>query len=300
MKIKQHGYLFLIFALILCAKLFSQSEKNISFGPKLGLSLTQVSKNDIDGRLYKPIINIGGVFNYHLNNYFSLGTELYFSQHVKNYQFTVKESFIKKLSSSLGIFGGSGTEITDLLSGLGGVLNDTIYSRTRGSLKISTLEIPLMANLHIKNLRLSAGAYAALKIKAVAKEEYKDDVPFLDVTKPIIDSLLKAGGGFVGIPGLNLFDLLISPVVPNYKAPKTEINDNVSGINTFAFGFVGDISYLFDKKITLNARINIPFSKYKPHPNAIAVRNTLYTVSIGYLFGKGYEAKSTKALYDTN
>ncbi len=154
-----------------------------------------------------------------------------------------------------------------------------------------------MLNFHLSNFKFSAGAYGSIKLAATSKEVYHDYVPFLDTFKPTLDSLLSSALGGTFFSGLNLFDLFITPLVPNYNKDNTHINDTPKGIPTFYTGLIGDVSYTFSNNVNLGLRINYPLSTFQPHPNYHYVRNTQFTASLSYnILFKPTRGKKSKAM----
>lgn len=269
-----------------------------SFGPRIGVGITQLYNDDFYGRGWKPVLNAGGVFNYHFNEYFSAGTEIYFTHYAKNYNFTTTSNFFPKMMNNLYAFGIDSFIVDVLLSGINLLsVNDTIYKHTKGTFKMTALEMPLTGSFSFKNFKLTAGAYASLQLSTTTAEEYRESVPFLDLFGPVLDTAINAALGGTGMPGLSLSSFIIDPAVPYYKKPGTSSTGSVTDLAQVTFGYIGDLSYTFSNNVNLGVRINYPWMTYKPNVNVTYVRNTQYAVSVTYLFrikksSKGQKAKS--------
>lgn len=251
---------------------FSQ---DIMVGPKAGLNIIPLEKTELSGNSFALGFHAGGVFEYRFNNWFSLSTDILYSAKRKTYEKLATESLYKKVEGMLSMFMDSSSNMIDsVIGGFSGYVNDTVYSRTKGFVKMGFAEIPVLAKFRYKSFSFSAGPYVALLFSNSATEELTQEIPLLKTIEPVLDT----------VPFL---PQLIKGMFPGYSEPDVTEIASSDEIKVIDFGFVADITYQTSDNITFSIRYTRGIPNYRsPELRKNDCLSTI-NISIGYLFSLG-------------
>lgn len=262
--------LFLSIVLFFAGNLFSQE---IWFGPKTGLNIIPIEKTELRGNSFAPGFHIGGTLEYRFNNWFSLSADLLYTTKKKIYESTGKESFFNKISGFMSFLPDSagGFSIDSLIGTAVEYMNDTVYSRTSGFVKLGYIELPLMAKFRYKGFSFSTGPYVAILLSNKATEELTQDIPLLKTFGPVLDT----------VPFL---PQLVKGIFPAYYKPEITKDIVSNEIKMFDFGFVTDISYQAGSNIIFSLRYTRGFPNYRSPEYRKKDYLSTINISIGYFF----------------
>lgn len=272
---------FTVILLFVSSTIFSQQ---FSFGPKLGGNLMPIKNNKIDGTTYSLGLNAGAFGDVKFNQWFSLRTQVYYTQKKKSYEFSEKKNVIPMLNS--GLLGGMIN--LDSLGSFTKLINDTAYSTTRGFVSLSYIEIPLLATFSYKSFDIAIGPFVSFLTGARSREETLQEVPLLDIALPALDTL----GSYAP-----LAKSMIVSMFPGYKTPTyTESSENTL-FRKVDYGIMADITYHLPKNFYLELSYNRGLTNYRLK----AIKNNDYNqtimLSLGYRIGKVFKSQP-KAIYD--
>ncbi|MBK7130876.1 MAG: outer membrane beta-barrel protein [Crocinitomicaceae bacterium] len=155
-------------SLISCAQFYT--------GPELGFNAIMLYEDGL-GKHYQPGWFTGGMAEYKFNDYFSLRSGIYFSQH-KQYNST-------KDTSQFEVFGFDPEDL-----GLSGV-DFSVYANTRTTISQFGIEVPVLASFNYYGVSIFAGPYFHFMTHAWTKEIKDTHIPFLQTFN--IDSLDPTG-----------------------------------------------------------------------------------------------------------
>jgi len=273
---------FFLLLLILSGNFISAQNK-ISFGPRIGTNIIPFTNEDPYGRTNKTSFNGGGVFRYHVNKFFSIRTELYYTGKKKQYEF-------QETSRLLNTLGGFTSELidTNIVGDVFAFINDTVYSSYKGTSTAHFIELPLMASFHFKNLEIGLGATFSYLVGAKTTEELKQESALLDLVYPFFDSIQFLGPFIKGI---------VNNTYPGYEKPSVyQLSDN-SFLNKFDVGMIADVSYHTSERLYFNFRYTRSFTNYRVTPLKDKDFYSAFTFGIGYSFGLS-PSSGLKGIYD--
>lgn len=263
------------------AVLFSQ---NFSAGVKAGVNLIPLEKTDLKGNLLAPGINAGGVFEWKVNDWFSLGTEVSFTTRKKTYETNSSSSFIQKLTSSFfyGMLPEDTRNLIDSLIGLNTYINDKVYNKTNGAVNLGYIEIPLVARFNYKNLSVATGPYISFLVSSRVKEELNQRIPLME-TATFLDS----------IP---IFTTFVKGLFPGYSTPYTSDIKTNKNLVTIDYGFIADISYRLNENFNIGVRYARGLTNYRSPIMYEKDYLSTFSLSLSYMFNFQPKAKSKSML----
>lgn len=270
MKLFKHFSLCI--ALLSSGLLFSQE---VWVGPKAGLNIMPIEYSRLTGNKFSLGFHVGGTVEYRFNKWFSVAADLLYTTKNKAYEKKENESAIKKVSGLLSIFGqsaASGGQIDSLMQTVSRYANDTVYSTTKGFVKLGYIEIPVMAKFRYKEFSFAAGPYVALLFSNKASEELRQDIPLLTALKPTLDTISP------------LITQVISGLFPAYDAPKITNEIQSNDVKMFDYGFVADITYQSSSNVTFSLRYTQGLTNYRSPEIRKNDYHSIINISIGYLF----------------
>lgn len=262
--------LLFIIVLLFSGVLFSQE---IRLGPKAGLNFNKVEKTELKGNLYAQGFQSGGTFEYWFNSRFSLSADLLYTSKMKGYEINETSSLSKSISPILFFLPDTvfGFSPQSLIGSASQYVNDTVYSKTRGTVKLGYIEFPVMAKFHCKGFIFSAGPYLAKLVSNKATEELTRDVPLYNALEPSADS----------VPFL---PQLLDYIFPGIEKPKITEDINSSDVKMYDFGFITDLTYKTSGNLTFGIRYTQGLSGYRsPELKKNDYLSTI-SFSLGYLF----------------
>ncbi len=263
----------------------------LSAGPRIGMNIVPQEKDLITGSSSAIRTNAGGFIEIPIGQRFGISTGLNYSGKKKTYSYSSSESLLGSLLGGLNI-GGLNNLIDDtLLNQVRGFINDTVYSYTRGAVKLNYIEIPIMFQYHLKQFSFGAGGYVAYLISARSKEELRQESALLDIAYPLIDSIPVLGPVLKG---------LINSKYPGYLEPKVSESSDKTKYRSFDSGMMLEVSYHGVNNIDFNVRYTQGFMKY----SATALKKNDYNrtimISLAYNFNlRGSKDAKSKYHIDT-
>ncbi|MCC6693538.1 MAG: outer membrane beta-barrel protein [Chitinophagaceae bacterium] len=275
-----------IFLLALVLLGLTLNAQNFNFGPKLGANVIYLQDNQFKSKDYGFRANFGANAEYSFNDYFSISADVLFSQKRKLYESYENVSLIKSLSNSFFVFGINDSS----LLGITQFLNDTVYSTTKGSVKLNYIEIPLVAKINYKGISLGFGPYFSYLNKAQSTEVLTQESPLLDIAFNALDSI-----PFIG----PFIKTTISSQFPGYEKPVVTESTNKSKYRTLDIGFVVDANYKFNSNVYFGMRYTRGLTDYRSTQSGSKQVNSVWMFNVGYSFGKKLSSKA-KGIYDLN
>lgn len=237
--------LYLLMLLLGSLQVLAQSEQQLSKwsvgGSVYGNLLPE--KDNLEQLFFKPGVSAGINAGYKFNEHFTLKTGLMFAQKGKMYH---KEDTLSLLKSFNGLIG---TIVdTGIVNSVAGYINDKVYSHYEGYNRLGYIEIPLLAEFSGSHFKFAAGPYIGLLVNAHTKESLKQDIPALDLIKPVIDSL-----GFAAA----LVQGMVQSAFPGYNQPYITETSETADFVQLKYGYMIQLSY----KIYPNTFLELRFSQ---------------------------------------
>jgi len=248
------------------------AQENISYGPRVGLSIMPVSKSETTGRNFQLGANGGGFFNYNVNKWFSLRTELNYSLRKAFDESNDTASLLEAFGPLLGF--------DSLPFPLPDGVNLNVYSQTQSASTMHYVEIPVMGVLNLQNVKISAGPYVGVLVGAKTKTELRQDIPVLS----LID--LNTLGDLLGEQG-QFLPFLVNQAFPGYQSPETDEIKGTGSFNKLDVGIVSDITYQLENNLSFGVRYQHGFLDYRDVTTGDKKLNNSLQFHIGYRFGKG-------------
>lgn len=245
------------------------AQSKITYGPRLGLTILPVEKNEDLGSNFKLGVNGGLFFNYQFSRIFSVRPEL-------NYQ--LKKQFQTSFDT------------TDILNDLGGLIgidpdaiglpagiNLNAFSTTKNLQRLHYIEVPVLVTAHLSNVKISAGPYFGVLFAANTKSVLTQDIPVLSLVD--LEDLLGSQGNLVGF--------FLNTLFPGYNEPSVDNTKGTSAFNTLDIGAVVDVTYQLDNNLNFGFRYQQGFIDYRKTTINDKVFNSSIQFLLGYRFGKG-------------
>lgn len=257
--------LFPIIVLLFPGFLFSQK---IWFGPKTGLNIIPVENTELKGNAYSLGFQAGAAFEYQFNGWFSFSTNPLYSAQRKEYEINETSSFFESISALTSFL--PDTLITSYIESASQYVNDTVYSKTKGFLKLGYAELPLMAKFRYSGFSFSSGPYLAILVSNNATEEFTQYIPILKTIEPSLDT----------IP---LLHQLVVSMFPGSENPVITSNIKSSNVKMFDYGFIADLSYQANSNLTFGIRYTRGIPNYRSPELSKDDYLSSMTLSVGYL-----------------
>lgn len=239
---------FTLFMGFLIASMNYSLAQKLSFGPKAGVNVIPVEKNDVMGNIYKFGWHSGGFFQYKLANNISLQSELYYNIKRKSYAFTDTSS----LKDMLNDFGDIASDTS--FQQAANAFNTDVYSKTTGAVRQTHIELPVLVTYNLwKSIEISAGAYVSYLIGAKSYEKLEQDIP-----------LLRATHAFDTIPEVKFF---INSYYPAHETPVFTTSSGKSKYTNFDFGWITALAYRTEADIIFNVRYTKGIWDYRDSPS---------------------------------
>lgn len=239
---------------IIIITVFSGLSSSAQFftGPELGLNAIMLHEDNL-GKHYQPGWFTGGMVEYKFNDYFSLRSGLYFSQH-KQYETTDD-------TSQFEVFGFDPTDL-----GLSGV-DFSVYTNTRTTISQYGIEVPVLASFNFYGVSIFAGPYFHFMTHAWTKEIEDTHIPFLQTFD--IDSLDPTG--------------FLSFLFPPAESTSFSESSSKENLRVFDYGLKLGASYSVDGfMFNLYYTLGIP-SYLTTDENAS--NHAYFSASLGWKFG---------------
>jgi hypothetical protein len=273
-------YLLLIF-LLTPVIIFSQ---DLSAGLKAGINIIPLEKNDLKGNLLSPGYNIGGVFQWKVNDFFSLGTEVSFTTRKKTYETNSSASFVDKLKSNFfyDLLPEETRDLIDSLIGMNTFINDKVYNKTTGAVSLGYIEIPIIARFHYKSLSIATGPFVSFLVSGKVKEELTQSIPLFEAAT-FIDT----------IP---FFSTMVNGMFPGYSKPYITEEKTRKNLVTVDYGFIADISYRINENFNLGIRYTRGLTNYRSPIIYDKDYLSSFSFSVSYMFNFSVKQKSKSML----
>ena len=246
----------------------SYSQK-ISLGPEVGLNIIPIENTEL-GHHHHLGYHLGASLSYNFSDKFKLSTGLFLSQKKQGYSSSNTKSVSTLLDEFLNIGGGfislPDTSGLDSLFNIPG-LNTDMTETINGVTSELFIEIPILANLKLKNVNLYAGPYIGILIAGSKKEALTTDIPILDVID--LNSL--------GLGGISSFFL---------PSSGTEVSNisGTDGLRKIDIGINAGIGYEIND-IQLNLMYSQGILDYRSDKTDEPKETlNLFRISIGYQF----------------
>jgi hypothetical protein len=256
-----------IVILLISAACFTNTkaqEFQFNYGPRVGLTVMPVEKNETLGTNFQLGINAGGYFSYNISNRFSIRPELNYS--LKK-QFSSSADTTDVLSS-LGDLVGQGLDGIELPEGI----NLNAYSNTRSRHALHYIEIPVLATLHLSNVKISAGPFVGMLVGAKTNSETKLDIPLF--------SIIDLG------EQIPFFDFFVNSLFPGYNEPVTSETSGNSAFNKLDAGVITDLTYQLDNNLNFGIRYQQGFIDFRKNYKGDKKLQSSLQILVGYNFGK--------------
>jgi len=216
-----------------------------------------------------------------ISKHFGFTTGVFYNQKAKYYQYNATHSFFTDLANSFFGSFGIDTLVEDIVGTTSEFINDTIYDHTTGRVNIHYLQVPLMATLDIKNFSFSAGVYLGFKIGASATETLEQDFPLYTTFSPIFES----------DPTLSLVSSFFTAAYPALKEPQISDIENITYVNSFDYGLMGEITGRFDQRFSMSLSATYGLTDYSNDPLRYPGKHFTISFGMGASFGKIKGAK---------
>ena len=256
-----------IVILLVAAACFTKTkaqEFQFNYGPRVGLTVMPVEKNETLGTSFQLGFIGGAYFSYNISNRFSIRPELNYS--LKK-QFSTSADTTDVLSG-LGDLVGQGLEGIELPEGI----NLNAYSNTRSQHTLHYIEIPVLATVHLSNVKISAGPYVGMLVGAKTISETKQDIPLF--------SIIDLG------EQIPFFDFFVNSLFPGYNEPITSETSGTSNFNKIDLGAIADITYQLDNNLSFGIRYQQGFIDFRKNYSGDKKLQSSLQVLLGYNFGK--------------
>lgn len=239
-------------------------EHQFNYGPRAGLTVMPVEKNETLGANFQLGFNGGAYFSYNLSNRFSIRPELNYS--LKK-QFSTSADTTDVLNT-LGDLVGQGIAGINLPEGV----NLNAYSNTRSRHTLHYVEIPVLATIHISNVKISAGPFVGMLIGAKTNSETKQDIPLF--------SIIDLG------EQIPFFDFFVNSLFPGYNELVTTEASGTSAFNKIDAGVIADLTYQLDNNFNFGIRYQQGFIDFRKNYEGDKKLQSSLQILLGYNFGK--------------
>lgn len=257
--------------------------KRWSIGLDAGANLLP-NKDNFNQTYFKTGLYAGVNSTYTFSKTFSVNLGLTLCQKGSAYSYETRESLLSGLGQALdglgGVLGGLGTGLDGLLDSsliqmAQSYVDDGVYSTYRGYNKVTYAEIPLLAEISYHRFKFAAGPYLGMVVSAQTKETLNQNIPFLDLISPAIDSL-----GFAA----PLIKGFIGSSYPGYKTTALTETSNTDKYTQWNYGYLVKIAFQIYPNTYLEARYSQAMNTYlKVDSNNKKL--TALTVNLKYNFG---------------
>lgn len=273
---------FLLIIIQLCPVLIFSQE--LSAGLKAGINIIPLEKNDLKGNLLAPGFNAGGVFQWKVNDFFSLGTEISFTTRKKTYETNSTLSLIDKLKSNFfyDLLPEETREIIDSIIGMNTFINDKVYNKATGVVSLGYIEIPIIARFHYKSLSVATGPYVSFLVSGKVNEQLSQSIPLLE-TAAFLDT----------IP---FFSTMVNGMFPGYSKPYLTEEKTRKNLVTVDYGFIADISYSINKNFNIGIRYTRGLTNYRSPIIYKKDYLSSFSFSLSYMFNFEIKQKSKSML----
>jgi hypothetical protein len=241
---------------------------NTSFGPRMGLNIIPVEKPEPLARNYHLGINAGAFFDYKINSFFSVRTELNYSMRKQLMRHSDTLSLLDNIGNLIGI----DTSAIQLPAGI----NLNIYNNVTSDIRLHYLEIPLLGVLHLRHVKIMTGPYLGILTGARTTSLQKQDIPALSLID--LDALLGNNIPFI--------DFFIDQLFPAYRQPVISEKRGVTEMKRLDVGIIADITYQLNNNFNFGFRFQHGFIDFRENVTGDKKLNAAYQFLIGYRFGK--------------
>lgn len=200
--------------------------QKLEIGAEFGNNIIPLTINGNElGQTYGLGIHSGLKAQYHINDYLSITTGIAISQKQQYHEYSSKSDVLETLENVFSLLSGGGIDLDSIVDALG--VNTDINRKTSAIITMNNLEIPVLATLRYKKLRVYAGGYGGILLSAKRKQKTETTIPFLQAFD--IASLDETG--------------IVGLLLPSAQEVSTEVNNNTNDLNAIDYGLIAGIGY---------------------------------------------------------
>ncbi len=254
----------IFFITVVCLFKIKAQEYQFNYGPRVGLLVMPVEKTETLGTNFQLGFNGGAYFSYNFSNRFSIRPELNYS--LKK-QFSANADTTDILNA-LGNLAGQGLGGIELPEGI----NLNAYSNTRNRHTLHYIEIPVLATVHLSNVKISAGPFVGMLAGAKTNSETTQNIPLF--------SIIDLG------EQIPFFDFFVNTLFPGYNEPVTSETSGASSFNKLDAGVIADLTYQLDNNFNFGIRYQQGFIDFRKNYEGDKKLQSSLQILLGYNFGK--------------